>query len=72
MPLNNKEIKSLEKAVNWFFNGGYKDIAKSKKDAPTQSLVSSAYTSVMRVSDTMKLTPSEVLLLTYEGRRNGK
>jgi hypothetical protein len=63
--------QKLEKAVNWFFSTGYNQVCKNK-NAPTQSKISSAYSSIMKVSEIMEMEPSEVILFTYEGKMNGK
>ena len=59
----------LRKAVDWFFQGGYAELARTKGTAK-QAQISSAVTSLMRVSELLELTPSEALAITYSGKHN--
>lgn len=63
--------KNLTAAVDWFFTEGYKELAHNPS-APTQSLVSSAFLRLKKVSDLLEVSPSDALLMTYEGKMNGK
>lgn len=64
--------RDLEEAVDWFFNSGYKILSRSKPNAPTQSQIGSAYAAIMRVGDLMKMSPSDVILFSYQGHINSR
>ena len=61
----------LSEAIDWFFDEGYRQLAKNPK-AVEQSAFYSAICSIRRAAKVLNLPPSEILLISYNGYRNGR
>lgn len=62
---------NLEKAVNWFFNGGYVKCSTVKGSSKFNK-ITGAFTAINKLSALLNLKHSEAILLLYEGKVNGK